>query len=165
MIPQPAIACSAARIAQSLAHALQLLAQLETVMLDEARVIAMRNADALQRIVANKSAVVMALEAETVKHKQWVEAVQLPFTNSGVAQFFAGFDNAQSLGEQWALVREIGMRCDQLNRANARLIEHDRKRIATLLHILKGDDATSATYTPQGRTASTSSRSRTLIHA
>ncbi|MBV5308613.1 flagella synthesis protein FlgN [Chromatium okenii] len=156
---------AAAQFAQSLLCSLQLLAQLEAVMLDEARVIATHNPDALQRVVTNKSALVMALEAETVKQKQWVESAQLPFSNAGVAQFFTQFENAQSLNEQWGQLREIGMRCDQLNRANARLIEHDRKRIATLLRILKGDDAASTTYTPQGRTASAGSRSRTLIHA
>lgn len=165
MICQPSIAEFASQFAQSLVRSLQMLAQLETVMLDEARVIATRNPDMLQRVIATKSTLVATLEAETVKQKQWVEFAQLPFTNSGIAQLFTQFDHAQSLSAQWTQLREMSVRCDQLNRANARLIEHDRKRIATLLRILKGDDAASATYTPQGRTTFTSSRSRTLIHA
>ncbi|PQJ95269.1 flagella synthesis protein FlgN [Chromatium okenii] len=165
MTHQPTFTGSSTQFAQSLVCSLRLLTQLETVMLEEARVIATRKPDALQHVVTQKSALVVALEAETAKQKQWVESAQLPFSNSGVAQFFTQFENAQSLNEQWGQLREIGMRCDQLNRANARLIEHDRKRIATLLRILKGDDTASTTYTPQGRTASASSRSRTLIHA
>ncbi len=150
---------------QALGQALRLLQQLETTMLDETRALASRDPDLLQQIVIRKEALVLAVEKETLKQKQSVEMAAQPFTPAGLAAFFAAGAAPQMVREQWAQLCALGLRCAQLNQANARLIEQDRKRIANLLRILSGDDAPSATYTPQGRTQSASSRSRTLIRA
>jgi flagellar biosynthesis protein FlgN len=151
--------------AQSLAQSVHLLQQLEATMLEEAEALAHRNPDVVHQVVQRKAALVIELETVTKQQKQWVETAQLPFNPAGLATFLVACSAEFGVYEQWAQVRTIGRRCDQLNRANARLIEQDRKRVASLLRILKGDDATSATYTPQGRAKSVNSRSRTLSHA
>lgn len=155
----------ARHFAHALAQSLHLLQQLEATLLEETRALASHDPDAIHQVVTRKSALVAALETATAQQKHWVETTQLPFTPAGMTIFMQGCSTELGIAEQWAQVRKNGSRCEQLNRANARLIEQDRKRVASLLRILKGDDASAATYTPQGRAKSVSSRSRTLIHA
>jgi flagella synthesis protein FlgN len=154
-----------AQFAQSLKLSIQLMGDLETAMLEETHAIETRDTDSLLRILASKKDLVAQLEEETLRQKQWVALARHPFTPAGMMKFFAGVsDDGQLLG-LWSILRESSTRCDRMNRSNARLIERNRKRIATSLRILSGDDGTSATYNPRGRTESASPRSRTFSQA
>lgn len=163
--PNPAPPNPSVRFAQSLTLSIRLMGDLETAMLEETRAIETRDTDSLLRVLADKKELVAQLEAETLLQKQWVALARHPFTPAGMTTFFAEVgDDGQLLG-LWSTLRESSTRCDRMNRSNARLIERDRKRIATSLRILSGDDGASATYTPRGRTESASPRSRTFSQA
>ncbi|AFL72458.1 FlgN protein [Thiocystis violascens DSM 198] len=163
--PNLALPNTAAQFAQSLKLSIQLMGDLEAAMLEETRAIETRESDSLLRVLASKRDLVARLEEETLLQKQWVALAHHPFTPVGMTKFFAGVgDDGQLLG-LWSILRESSTRCDGMNRSNARLIERGRKRVATSLRILIGDDGTSATYNPRGRTESTTPRSRTFSQA
>lgn len=163
--PETSTHRASTQFAQSLEISIQLIHELETVMLEETHAIEMRDHDSLQRIILNKKNLVTALEAETCRQKHWVELDQHPFSLAGMTKFFAARGNDDQLLGLWSTLRESTTRCDRINRTNAGLIERDRKRISTSLRILSGDDGTSATYNPRGRTESASPRSRTFSQA
>ena len=163
--PNLALPNTSAQFAQSLKLSIQLMGDLEAAMLEETRAIETRDTDSLLRILASKKDLVAQLEEETLRQRHWVALARHPFTPAGMTKFFAGVgDEGQLLG-LWSILRESSTRCDRMNRSNARLIERDRKRIATSLRILSGDDGASATYNPRGRTESASPRSRTFSQA
>jgi flagellar biosynthesis protein FlgN len=149
----------------SLDRSLQDIRDLEETMLEEMRAIESRDVDALHKIVAGKSTLVTRLEAETAQQRTWIEQAQLTFTPAGIERFIHDFDHGDQLGARWAELREAIGRCDQLNKANARLIERDRRRIAMTLRILQGEDPSSTTYDPRGRTETAGQPGRTIIRA
>lgn len=153
------------QFAQSLALSLLLMQQLENAMLEETRAIEMRDTDLLRRILDDKQDLIARIETETCRQKQWAEGAQCAFTPAGMMQFFAASECPDAVRNQWSMLRESAARCDRMNQFNARLIDRHRKRIATSLRILSGDDGVSATYNPRGRTESTGPRSRTRIQA
>jgi flagellar biosynthesis protein FlgN len=153
------------QFAESLDNSLRLIKALEAIMLAETGAIQSRDPDELQRIVADKAELVVQLEAETNRQKQWLELAQQPFTPIGMAQFFAAVDEENQLLDRWSALRDVIARCDRLNESNASLIERDRKRVAMTLRLLKGDDGTPTTYDPRGRSEPMSPRSRTISRA
>lgn len=163
--PDPMTANHMSQFIQSLECSVQLSLQLERTLLDETRAIEMRDPDDLLRVVTDKQSLVVQLEAETGKQKQWVELAGHTFTPVGMAKFFASFDqDGRSLG-RWSSLRESIARCDRLNQANARLIERDRQRINLTLRILNGDDGFSTTYNLRGSREPGGLRSRSISQA
>lgn len=163
--PEPMTTDRMSQFTQSLELSLQLSHQLERTLLDETRAIEMRNPDDLLRVVTDKQNLVVQLETETGRQKQWVELAGHPFTPVGMAKFFARFDQDGRSLDRWSSLRESISRCDRLNQANARLIERDRKRINLTLRILNGDDGFSATYNLRGNPESGGLRSRSISQA
>ncbi len=156
----------AVQFARSLDVSVRLIQQLETTLLEETRAIEIRNTDALLHSVSNKRDLVAQIEAETLSQKRIVEGQQQSFTPAGMTKFFAMLGNDLPLLSLWSALRDASSRCDRMNRANSRLIERDRKRIATALRILNGgDDGAAATYNLQGRAEAAELPSRTIIQA
>lgn len=153
------------QFAQSLETSIRLANRLEETMLEETRAVETRDPDQLQRLVDEKQGLVTQLEAETQRQKRWVELEQYPFTPAGVLKFFSASGDGLDLSGRWTLLRDVIRRCDQLNRANGRLIERDRKRVALSLRLLTGEDETAATYDPHGRTRGAGPRSRMTSQA
>lgn len=149
----------------SLDSSLELIHRLETVMLEEMRAIESHEPDRLQEIVTEKLALVNQLETETAQQKLWIELQDHAFTPEGIADFIAAFDQNDQLAERWSQIRESVRRCNQLNKANARLIERDRKRIALSLRIIRGEDGAGATYNLQGRPEADHQHRRTISQA
>ncbi len=134
-------------------------------MLEEMRAIQSHEPDRLQEIVSEKLELVTQLETETTQQKVWVELENYDFTPEGIAGFIAAFDQDNRLAQRWSDIRASIARCDRLNKANARLIERDRKRIALSLRILRGEDGVGATYNPQGRPEADHQHRRTISQA
>lgn len=163
--PATADSATPTQFARSLGVSIQLIERLETALLDEARAIASRDSLALQRSVDGKQELVTQLEAETHRQRHWVELARQPFTPAGMTKFFATLGSDGQLPELWSRLRDSSARCDRLNRANARLIERDRRRVAATLRIMSGDDGASKTYNPRGQTESAGLRGRTFTQA
>jgi flagellar biosynthesis protein FlgN len=149
----------------SLDRAIADMRQLTGRMLDELRAIESRDLDELQRVVTEKQSLVNRLEAETAQQRHWVETAGFGFTPEGIEQFIQRVDQHDQLGTRWSSLLDHTRRCDQLNSDNARLIERDQRRIAMTLRLLKGEDASTTTYDPRGRTASSGQRGRTISQA
>lgn len=151
--------------AVSLDRALECMRRLEELMLEELQAIESRDPDHLQRVVDSKREILVRLENETVQQKYWVEAAGFGFTPAGIEQFLQKHDQVGQLGARWSTLLEHTRRCNRLNAENARLIERDQRRVAMMLHLLKGEDASTTTYDPRGRTATGGRRGRTLSQA
>lgn len=153
------------QFAHSLDVSLQLSHQLESILLEETRAIEMHDPDDLLRVVTDKKALVIQLESETIRQKNWVEHAQHAFTLAGMVTFFKTFDQDHDLLDRWSNLRDSIIRCDRLNQANALLIERDRNRINLSLRILSGDDGVSSTYNLRGCTESGRQKSRSISQA
>ena len=149
----------------SLDQSILLTQELESVMLEETRAVETHDLDTLQRVIADKQRLVAQLEEETGRQRGWVEAGRHSFTPPGMERFFTEFDDDDRLRSRWSVLHQAISRCDGMNQHNARLIERDRRRVNASLRILSGDDGSSATYDPRGRTSSGGSRGRTISRA
>lgn len=149
----------------SLDRAIADMRQLAELMLDELRALESRDLDGLQQVVTEKQTLLTRLEAETAQQRHWIEAACFSFTPDGIEQFIQGFDQNDQLGIRWSTLLDHTRRCDQLNRDNARSIDRDRRRVAITLRLLKGEDASTTTYDPQGRPASSGQRGRSISQA
>lgn len=153
------------QFADSLSRSVTLIHQLEEIMLEEMRAIESRAPDELQKIVAEKLALVEQLEQETSRQKELVELEGCGFTPEGVDAFITAIDPGEILREPWSTLRAGIERCDKLNKSNARLVERDQKRVALSLRILKGEDGASSTYDPKGRPQTGRIQGRTISQA
>jgi flagellar biosynthesis protein FlgN len=149
----------------SLDRAIEDMRQLAEFMLEELRAITSRDLDGLQRSVSEKQRLLARLEAETARQRDWIEAAGFSFTPDGVERFIQTQDQDEQLGTRWSALLDHTRRCDQLNSDNARSIERDQRRIAMTLRLLKGEDASTTTYDPRGRTAASGQRGRTISQA
>lgn len=149
----------------SLDRSISDMRRLAELMQDELRAIESRDPDGLQQVVAAKRELVARLEAETAQQRHWIKAAGFSFTPEGIERFIRTQDQADQLGSRWSTLLDQTRRCDRLNRDNARLIERDRRRVATTLRLLKGEDASATTYDPRGRTATGGQRGRTISQA
>ncbi|NKN33184.1 flagella synthesis protein FlgN [Marichromatium bheemlicum] len=151
--------------AHSLETAIALATRLEQALFDETRAIELRDPDELQHVVAGKQQLADQLEEETLRMKQWVEEAGHTFNAQGVERLLEHVDPQRTLTERWDALRDFIVRCDQLNRTNAALINRDRKRVTLSLRILRGEDPNATTYDPRGQADNGTPHSRTISRA
>ena len=155
----------AAAFIGSLDDAIRDMIRLEAVMLEETQAIASQDIDALQGAIDEQRALMAGLETETARQRGWIEDAGFAFTPEGIERFIQAIDQGNRVADRWSTLLGHMRRCDQANQDNARLIDRDRRRIATTLSILRGEDASTTTYDPKGRTASGGPRGRTISQA
>jgi len=151
---------AAREFAESLRRALELAARLEELLLAEGGALEARDASRLHEIVVAKRPLVAALEHETQQQRALVEAAGHRFDPLGIEVFFYALPATPAIAESWRQLRQIARHCAEMNRANADLIERGRERVAAALHLLRGSDATAATYTNKGQTDFGAARNR-----
>ncbi|MBB1126649.1 flagella synthesis protein FlgN [Thiospirillum jenense] len=150
----------------SLERSIALALQLENALAEETSAIERRDADLLQQVVAAKKGIVMRLEQETQLQRQQVENSGQAFTPQGLDVFLTALDDStRTLITQWNSLRQVIVRCDLMNKTNARLIERHRQRVATTIQLLRGDDGNGGVYTPKGQTTPITVQRRTLSRA
>lgn len=153
------------RLLTSLDRAINDMRQLADLLLEELRAIESRDLDGLQRLIHDKQGLVARLEAETAQQRHWIETAGFTFTPDGVERFIQAHDQSDRLASRWSILLDHTRHCDRLNSDNARSIERDRRRVTTTLRLLKGEDASTTTYDPRGRTAASGQRGRTISQA
>ncbi len=149
----------------SLDLAIEDMHRLAERLLEELGAIESRDPDGLLRLVVDKQTLLTRLETETARQRDWIEAAGFGFTPEGVERFIRTHDRDDRLATRWSALLDQTRRCDQLNSDNARSIERDQRRIAMTLRLLKGEDASTTTYDPRGRTAAGGQRGRTISQA
>lgn len=154
-----------AAFGHSLQSSLELAQRLERALLDEGQAILGHDPDHLQTVLASKLPLVTALERATRAQQAFVEASGQTFSPAGMTNFFKHWRDHPHWATQWERLREQVARCDNINRHNAELIERDRRRIATSLQVLRGEDPTPTTYNPSGRADPGEHYSHSLSHA
>lgn len=149
----------------SLDRAIEDMRQLAALLLDELRAIESRDPDGLLRLAGDKQTLLTRLETETARQRDWIEAAGFGFTPDGVERFIQTHDRDDRLGTRWSALLDQTRCCQRLNSDNARSIDRDQRRIAMTLRLLKGEDASTTTYDPRGRTAAGGQRGRTISQA
>ncbi len=150
----------------SLERSIALAQQLENILAEETHAIERRDADLLQQVVAVKQGIVARLEQETQLQRQLVEQSGQAFNPPGVELFLTTVDDKNhTLMTHWNHLRQVIVRCDLMNKTNARLIERHRQRVATTIQLLRGDDNHGGVYTPKGQASPITVQRRTLSRA
>ncbi|WP_018871228.1 flagella synthesis protein FlgN [Thioalkalivibrio sp. ALgr3] len=153
-------------IRPSLEESIRLGQRLEDILLEETRAIESREPDRLQAAVQRKQELLRALETETRKQQQWIEARGAEFTPEGVARLFARLEGGEHLNDRWQALRATIERCNELNQGNARLIERNQRRVQMSMQILRGEDSGPATtYDPYGKARHRRTTGQTITRA
>lgn len=154
---------------EALERAIDLASHLESLLFEETAVLEGRDPEQLQRLAERKREVVERLEHETQQLKAAVEQAGHEFSPAGLDGWLAGLpvlpEAPGSPAERWTCLREVAARCELMNRSNATTIERNRKRVATALRIIRGEDENAATYSAKGHSATAANLGRTLTRA
>lgn len=84
----------------------------------------------------------------------------LDLDRSGVMAYLERHQNSSSdpVTRLWQEIEQLSRDCEQQNRINGIIIEHNRKRTETALNILHGQSGNTELYSSSGNTVSSSNR-------
>ncbi|MBK1647458.1 flagella synthesis protein FlgN [Rhabdochromatium marinum] len=153
----------------ALERAIDLSRQLEQLLLDETALLHGREPERLQALIKSKLRLLRQVEQATRHLKALVEQAGQPFTREGLSQLLEALDTdptqEDSLSAQWQTLRKLAASCELMNRNNAQTVEHSRKRVATALSIIRGEEDNGNTYNLSGHEQSGTVLGRPLTQA
>ena len=84
----------------------------------------------------------------------------LDLDRSGVMAYLGRHQNSSPdpVARTWQEIEQLSRECEQQNRLNGIIIEHNRKRTETALNILQGQSGNTELYSSSGNAVSSSSR-------
>ncbi len=121
--------------------------QLLAVLLDERKALESRNYDNLDSLIAQKKALVEALENNAAQRQRWL-------AQHGMADDFAALDTARNQAPEvvarWEKAAAAWRECQTANQINDQICRRTRLVVENVLNILRGQTASAATYDAKG---------------
>ena len=120
-------------------------------LLDQERQHILDDPEILSDIAINKHKQIETLEQLTIQHNRLLEKAGHSSDYDGMTAYIEAYDINGQLQKKWdALLANIAD-CQEQNLKNGALVELSRNRLAQLVDILHGDQASTSTYDQAGK--------------
>ncbi len=128
---------------QDIAHGEQLL----SILQQERLALESRDYNDLENLIARKKQLVEQLENNAAQRRRWL-------TQHGMSNDFAALDAAKmqapDVVKRWEAAATIWRECQTANQVNDQICRRTRLVVENVLNILRGQNATAATYDAKG---------------
>jgi flagellar biosynthesis protein FlgN len=128
---------------QDIAHSEQLL----SVLLSERKALEAREYGDLENLIAQKKVCVELLEANAARRRQWL-------SHHGLNDDFTALDavkhQASKVAARWEAAANAWRECQTANQINEQICRRTRFVVDRVLDLLRGQNASSATYDAKG---------------
>lgn len=138
------------------------LTHLQSILQQEYEALVNADVAAIETLSASKNAA-LNLQAELTRARQaTLRNAAFSDTPEGLQQLIDQSDNRESLAADYRTLTELAARCRESNRSNGRLIIQKQRQASEALDILRRTDASSPTYSSQGKTDANGPGGRSL---
>lgn len=129
------------------------LEKLHNLLVEEHRVVELRDAEQLHQIASYKQDMVLELEQSELAIQREMRSRSLPLNNEGIHQLIHSYpeNDAEALDKLWEQLADIADKCQVQNQVNGRIIMASQASIQQAQGILTGT-LNSGVYTRRGKT-------------
>lgn len=136
------------------------LTALQETLQTEYRALSDNDRQGIEQAARDKSRLTALLDDLEQERVSLLREAGLDLDRSGVMAYLSRHQQreANPVATLWQEIEQLSRECEQQNRINGIIIEHNRKRTETALNILQGQTGTTELYSSSGNTVSSSSR-------
>lgn len=118
------------------------------------------NREGIEQAARDKTRLTGLLEDLEKERVTVLREAGLDLDRSGVMAYLSRHDRPRQdpVSRLWQQIEELSQACEQQNRTNGIVIEHNRRHTETALTILQGQTAETELYSAKGNTVSSSAR-------